>query len=134
MASLSAFLNPAKAENKEVIVSERFREDGKPVPFVIRPITQEENQVLLKKYTKKNKNTGEETMDRVAYNHDLAATAVVFPPLENAELQNAYGTLGAAKTLAAMLYIGEFANLFQAVQKLSGLDVDINDEIEEAKN
>lgn len=134
MASLSAFLNPAKAENKEVIVSERFREDGKPVPFVIRPITQEENQALLKKYTKKNKNTGEETMDRVAYNHDLAATAVVFPPLENAELQNAYGTLGAAKTLAAMLYIGEFANLFQAVQKLSGLDVDINDEIEEAKN
>ena len=134
MASLSAFLNPAKAENKEVIVSERFQENGKPVPFVIRPVTQEENQVLLKKHTKKNKKTGEETMDRVAYNHDLAATAVVFPPLENAELQNAYGTLGAAKTLAAMLYIGEFANLFQAVQELSGLDVDINDEIEEAKN
>jgi len=134
MASLSAFLNPEKAENKEVIVSERFQENGKPVPFVIRPVTQEENQVLLKKHTKKNKKTGEETMDRVSYNHDLAATAVVFPPLESAELQNAYGTLGAAKTLAAMLYIGEFANLFQEVQELSGLDVDINDEIEEAKN
>ena len=134
MASLNAFLNPPKAENKEVIISERFQEDGKPVPFVIRPITQEENQALLKKHTKKNKKTGEETMDRLAYNHELAATAVVFPPLDNAELQKNYGTLGAAKTLAAMLYIGEFANLFQAVQELSGLDVDINDEIEEAKN
>lgn len=134
MASLNAFLNPPKAENKEVIVSERFQENGEPVPFVIRPITQEENQALLKKHTKKNKKTGEETMDRLAYNHDLAATAVVFPPLDNADLQKAYGTLGSAKTLAAMLYIGEFANLFQAVQELSGLDVDINDEIEEAKN
>lgn len=134
MASLNAFLNPVKAENKEVIVSDRFQENGKPVPFVIRPITQEENQALLKKHTKKNKKTGEETMDRLAYNHELAATAVVFPPLDSAELQNAYGTLGAAKTLAAMLYIGEFATLFQEVQELSGLDVDINDEIEEAKN
>ena len=134
MASLNAFLKPVKVENKEVIVSDRFQEDGKPVPFIIRPITQEENQELLKKHTKKNKKTGEETMDRVAYNHDLAATAVVFPPLENAELQKANGTLGAAKTLAAMLYIGEFAILFAEVQKISGLDVDINDEIEEAKN
>lgn len=134
MASLNAFLNPVKVENKEVIVSDRFQDNGKPVPFVIRPVTQEENKELLKKHTKKNKKTGEETMDRVAYNHDLAATAVVFPPLESAELQNAYGTLGAANTLAAMLYVGEFANLFQEVQKISGLDIDINDDVEDAKN
>ena len=134
MASLNAFLYPVKAENKEVIVSDRFQENGKPVPFVIRPVTQEENQALLKKHTKKNKRTGEEYTDRLNYNHELAATAVVYPPLENAELQKAYGTLGAAKTLAAMLYIGEFATLFQEVQELSGLDLDINDDIEEAKN
>ncbi len=42
MSSLSAFLNPVQAENKEVIVSERFRENGKTVPFVIRPITQKD--------------------------------------------------------------------------------------------
>lgn len=134
MASLNAFLNPVKVENKEVIVSDRFLENGKPVPFVIRPITQEENQALMKKHTKKDKKTGEEKMDRLAYNHELTAAAVVFPSLENAELQKAYGTLGAAKTLAAMLYIGEFTTLFQEVQELSGLNLDINDEIEEAKN
>ncbi|WP_270471945.1 phage tail assembly chaperone, partial [Hungatella hathewayi] len=90
MGSLNAFLHPEQAENKEVIVSERFKENGKPVPFVIRPVE---------------------------------------PDLENSELQRAYGTLGADKTLVAMLYVGEFATLMEAVQGLSGLDKDINEDI-----
>ncbi|MBC5712543.1 phage portal protein, partial [Hungatella sp. L12] len=59
MGSLNAFLHPEQAENKEVIVSERFKENGKPVPFVIRPITQQENDGLLRKYTKKDKKGNE---------------------------------------------------------------------------
>lgn len=133
MGSLNAFLHPEQAENKEVIVSERFKENGKPVPFVIRPITQQENDGLLRKYTKKDKK-GNEYFDKVSYNQNLVATAVVEPDLENSELQRAYGTLGADKTLVAMLYVGEFATLMEAVQGLSGLDKDINEDIDEAKN
>lgn len=134
MSSLSAFLHPEQVSNREVIVSERFKENGKPVPFVIRPITQKENEGLIKQNTKKGKKNGEEIFDRVAYNHMLAAAAVVEPDLENAELQKAYGVLGSSKLLAEMLYIGEFAILMQAVQELSGLDTDINEDVEEAKN
>lgn len=134
MASLSAFLHPEQTGNEEVVVSERFKENGKPVPFVIRPITQEENAVLIRKHTRKDKKSGEESFDRVAYNHDLTAAAVVEPNLDDAELQKAYGTLEAAKTLSAMLYVGEYTALVQAVYKLSGLDQDINDDIEDAKN
>ena len=134
MASLSAFLHPEQAENKEVLVSERFKENGKPLPFVIRPITQDENGELLKKYRKVDKKTGNETFNRVAYNHALTALAVVEPDLNNAELQKAWGVLGPEKLLAKMLYVGEFANLLEAVQELSGLDQDVNDDIEEAKN
>ena len=133
MSSLNAFLHPEQAENKEVIVSERFKENGKPVPFVIRPITQHENDGLLRKYTKKDKK-GNEYFDKVSYNQNLVAAAVVEPDLENSELQRAYGTLGADKTLVAMLYVGEFATLMEAVQGLSGLDKDINEDIDEAKN
>lgn len=133
MSSLNAFLHPEQAENKEVIVSERFKENGKPVPFVIRPITQQENDGLLRKYTKKDKK-GNEYFDKVSYNQNLVAAAVVEPDLENSELQRAYGTLGADKTLVAMLYVGEFATLMEAVQGLSGLDKDINEDIDEAKN
>ncbi len=133
MSSLKAFLNPIKPENKEVIVSDRFQEDGKPVPFVIRPITQKENEQLLKKHTKRDKR-GNDVFDRTGYIHELVASAVVFPDLKNAELQKAYGVLGEVELLKTMLYVGEFAELAQAVQELSGLDVDINEEIEEAKN
>lgn len=133
MASLSAFLNPVQIEKKEVIVSERFQENGKPVPFVIRPITQQENEEFIRKHTKRDKK-GNEVFNRIEYNRELTATAVVEPDLNNAELQKAYGTLGAPKTLTKMLYVGEFATLMQAALDLSGLDKDINEDIEEAKN
>lgn len=132
--SLHAFLHPEKVDNKEVIVSGRFKENGKAIPFVIRPITQAENEALIRKHTKKDKKTGNETFDRISYNHALTALAVVEPDLDNAELQNAYGVLGSVKTLETMLLVGEFTTLFEAVQELSGLDADINDDIEEAKN
>lgn len=133
MSSLKAFLNPIQVENQEVIISNRFIEDGKPVPFVIRPITQDENKYLIKKLTKKDKK-GVETFDRNEYTDNLIALAVVSPDLTNAELQKAYGVLGEVSLLRKMLLIGEHANLSLAVQKISGLDTDINDDIEEAKN
>lgn len=132
MSSLNAFLNPVKVENKEVIVSNRFMEDGKPVPFIIRPITQKENEQLIKKYTKKDKK-GVETFNRTEYVQALTASAVVFPDLTNAELQKAYG-LGEVECLKNMLLIGEYAVLAQEVQSLSGLEEDINEDIEEVKN
>lgn len=133
MSSLSAFLHPEQTENREVIVSERFKEDGKAVPFVIRPITQKENEELLKKHRKVDKQ-GVEIFNRVNYNKELIALAVVEPDLDNAELQKAYGVLGKEKVLSAMLYVGEYTALMEEVQKISGLEADINDEIEEAKN
>lgn len=134
MNSLKAFLNPIKVENKEVIVSNRFvGEDGKVVPFHIRPVTQEDNKKLIKKHTKLNKK-GEETFDRAEYISALTASAVVFPDLTNAELQKAYDTLGESALLQKMLFTGEYAELALAVQEFSGLDKDINEDIEEAKN
>lgn len=133
MASLNAFLHPVKSGNKEVYISDRFQENGKPVPFVIRPITESENKALIRKHSKKDKK-GNESFDQVAYAHELTAAAVVEPPLDNTELQKRYGVLGASNLLAEMLLIGEFNALAEEVQGLSGIDKDINEEIEEAKN
>ena len=133
MSSLNAFLNPLQTENKEVIVSNRFQEKGKPVPFIIKPITQEENKALIKKFSKKDKK-GNESFDKTEYVSALTSSAVVFPDLTNAELQKAYGVLGESPLLQKMLYVGEYASLAQEVQELSGLDKDINEDIEEVKN
>lgn len=133
MSTLRAFLNPIQIENKEVIISNRFVEDGNVVSFTIKPITQEENKQLLKKFSKRDKK-GNETFDKQEYVLSLTASAVVFPDLANAELQKAYGVLGESALLQKMLYVGEYAELAQAVQELSGLTEDINENIEEAKN
>ena len=132
MSSLKAFLNPVQVENQEIVISNRFMEEGKPVPFIIRPITQKENEQLIKKYTKKDKK-GTETFNRTEYVQALTASAVVFPNLSDVKLQDKYG-LGETETLKNMLLVGEYATLAQAVQSLSGLDTDVNEDIEEAKN
>lgn len=131
--NLQAFLNPIQVENKEVIISNRFMEDGKPVPFEIRPISQDENELLMKKHTKRDKK-GNESFNRMEYIAELTANAVISPDLTNAELQKHYGVLGASSLLKKMLLVGEYVALTEEVQKLSGLDKDINDEVEEAKN
>ncbi|MDF2844923.1 MAG: XkdN-like protein [Herbinix sp.] len=133
MGSLNAFLHPIQVESKEVVISNRFIEDGKPVPFIVKPITQEENKYLIKKYTKKDKK-GADTFDRAEYVQAMTATAVVYPDLTNAELQKAYGVMGESALLQKMLYVGEYAVLAQAVQEISGLDNNINEDIEEVKN
>lgn len=134
MSSLTAFLKPIQVDNKEVVVSNRFQEEGKVVPFVIRPISEKENGQLMKKYTKKDNKSGKEVLDKTEYAHALVAAAVVSPDLKNAELQRAYGVLGEANLLVTMLNIGEFAALSEEVSNLCGLDQDINEDIEEAKN
>ena len=54
MGVLSAFLHPVEVdETKKVVVSKRFiDENGNPVPFEIKPMSQEENQRLTKKFTR----------------------------------------------------------------------------------
>lgn len=132
MSSLKAFLNPVQVENKEVVVSNRFMEEGKVIPFIIRPITQKENEFLIKKYTRKDKK-GAENFNRTEYVQALTACAVVFPNLNDAKLQEKYG-LGDTEVLKNMLLVGEYATLASEVQTLSGLDTDINEDIEEVKN
>lgn len=134
MSSLNAFLNPVKVENKKVIISNRFLDENKePIPFEIKAINQDENKRLINKHTKRDKK-GIEIFNRGEYLAELTASAVVFPDLNNAELQQAYKCLGAATLIQKMLLVGEFAELANQVQLLSGLDEDINSDIEEAKN
>lgn len=132
MKSLSAFLNPIRSEEKEVVVSNRFIEDGKAVPFVIRAINQKENEALIRKHTKQGKNGP--YFDQTGYSHAITAAGVVFPDLKNAELQKAYNVVGENELLKEMLLVGEYAILSEEIQKLSGLNSDINEHIEEVKN
>ena len=88
---------------------------------------------MINKNTKRDKK-GIEIFNRGEYLAELTANAVVFPDLNNAELQKGYNCLGAPSLIQKMLLVGEFAELANQVQALSGLDEDINKDIEEVKN
>lgn len=133
--NLSAFLNPAQeAGPQKVVISQRFLgEDGKPVPFTIRPLTQAENDELVRKSTRRVKQNGQlvELLDKTEYGRRVVAAATVEPDFSNEELCRRYGTLDPLEVPGRMLLVGEFARLSEAILKLSGLDGDAE---EQAKN
>ncbi len=141
MSNLSYFLagNVEKRENKKIVVSDRFKdENGKVVPWVIRPVSAEEDDLIRKQCTKRvpvvgKKNQFTQDFDANKYLAKLAATAVVYPDLNNAELQNSYKAMGAEQLVKLMLYKDEFDKLSEELVNETNTE-DMEDLVDEAKN
>lgn len=133
--SLKAFLHPAVvSEEKEIVISKRFLDDnGKPVPFKIRALTQEENEKLVKQSTRNVKINGRATekLDSSEFTKRLVVAGTVEPDFSSKEMCDAYGVLDPLSVPARMLLSGEFSRLAQEITELSGFEMDIG---EEAKN
>ncbi len=135
MSDLHAFLHPVQGDDTvEVVISKRFLgEDGKPVPFRIRALTQEENDELTKKsmHLAKGGRRGEKELDRIGYNRRILVAATVSPDFSNEELCTAYGTMDPLEVPGRMLLAGEYDRLSREILALSGFDEDLE---EQAKN
>lgn len=119
--------NQVEAESIDYIASKRFVDDnGKPIPWRIRPVTAEEEARLRVQYSKENKDkrTGvvTQTFDDTGYTLALTATGVVEPDLLNTKLQESYRVRGREALLQKMLYAGELQSLALKVIEVSGLD------------
>lgn len=144
MSDFRAFMaeNVLPVENKKIIVSKRFLEDGKPVPWEIRAITNDEDEALRETYTKMVPAPGRagkrgqmmQRLDSTAYASALTAACIVYPNLDNAELQDSYHVKGAPALLRAMLTPGELGDLATEVQAHCGFDIALDDKVDEAKN
>ena len=138
MGVLSAFLHPEPMDiTKEIIISDRFKEDGKPVPFKIRTISQAENDALVKKAQKVDMVRGRriQYQDDQKYMNSLIVACTVQPDFRDAELCQAYGTLDPLEVPGKMLLSGETAKLVEAIMNLNGFTVQSpEEEEEEAKN
>lgn len=133
MSKLSAFLNPVQAGEKEVYISDRFVDENKnPVPFRIRPITQEENERLSKSCTTYKKVNGQTVpeVDGALLSKKLVVAATVEPDFSNAELCQAYGVIDPSMVPGKMLLSGEYSKLLKEITELSGF----GDIFDEAKN
>jgi len=142
MGNLSGFLsqNALKVENVKHIVSKRFLdEDGKPIPWEIRCITSTEDEALRKASTKRvpvpgKRNQFTQEVDYNLYLGKLASTCTAYPNLDDAELQNSYGVMGADALLKTMLTPGEYADYLTKIQEVNGFEVTFEESVEEAKN
>ena len=142
MSNLSAFLagNAVADENIRFVASKRFLdEDKKPIEWEIKCITGEEDEAIRKACTKRVPIPGKRGQytretDVNLYSGKLAAACTVFPNLNNEELQNSYGVMGAEALLKRMLKPGEYAGYLEKVQEVNGFDVLMEDLLEEAKN
>ena len=142
MGNLSAFLaeNALKVENIKHVASRRFvGEGGKPIEWEIACITSNEDEKLRKDCTKRvpipgKRNQFTTETDYNLYLGKLAAMCTVFPNLNDSELQNSYGVMGADALLKAMLTPGEYADYLTVIQEVNGFDISFEDQVDEVKN
>ena len=132
MSTLSAFLRPVKTTiEKEVVISDRFvGDDGKPVPFKVRAISQEENDALVRAATKTRNENGQrvERLDSVEYAQRLIVAATVSPDFRAKDICEAYGVVSPMMVPGKMLLSGEYNRLMKAITELSEFDEAAQDE------
>lgn len=145
---LSAFLseNARPVENVRYAVSPRFLgaerdEQGNPLPelWEIRCLTSTEEESIRRECTKRVPVPGKrgqftQETDYNLYLGRLAAACTVYPNLNDKELQDSYGVMGADVLLKTMLSPGEYTDYLGKVQEVNGFDRSFQDEVDETKN
>ena len=135
--SLNGFFksNAKSLPDVKVVVSERFtNEDGTPIEWVLHPISTKLVEEITKRNTKTTIKNGkkESTVNEENLNAELLEAVVLYPSLNDAELQDSYGVSSANELLSVMLYPGETKVLTNALQEVMA-GTKAND-IDELKN
>ena len=143
MGDLSRFLkkNKIKKENIQVpATGSLVDEDGKPLLWEIRHVPTKEDNALRDECTKEIPIPGKPGMYRPKFDANLylaklAAKCVTFPNLNDKELQDSYGVMGAEQLVLEMLDDPkEFNDFMNRIQAYQGFDQTFQEKVEEAKN
>ena len=135
--SLNGFFksNAKSLPDVKVVVSERFtNEDGSPIEWVLHPISTKKVEEITKRNTKTTIKNGkkESIVNEENLNAELLEAVVLYPSLNDAELQDSYSVSSANELLSVMLYPGETQVLTNALQEVMA-GTKAND-IDELKN
>ena len=138
MSNLQAFMTPNTEETREVIISDRFKDkDGKVVPFVIKSLSQAENEEIRKRASVPVIKSGVvigDKLDTDKYGKELVLASVKTPNFRDSEICKFYATMDPLEVPSKMLRVGEYRRLVGAINELNGLNDDIEVLEEEAKN
>ena len=138
MSNLQAFMTPNTEETREVIISDRFKDkDGKVVPFVIKSLSQAENEEIRKRASVPVIKSGVvigDKLDTDKYGKELVLASVKTPNFRDSELCKFYATMDPLEVPSKMLRVGEYSKLVKAINDLNGLNDNLEVLEEEAKN
>lgn len=141
MRDFNAFMagNALADETVKYVVSNRFKVKGKPVAWEIKAVDSAKDELIRKECTKKVPIAGKRGQFNLETDNDeyiakLCAASIVYPELDNAELQDSYGVKSAKALLGRMLKPGEYAELKLKVMEVNGFDVTMDELVDEAKN
>lgn len=132
--------NKAAKENTTYAATKSLTdEEGKALLWEIRPVSTRENEKLKDECTREIPITGKPGVYREKVNINryvakLICASVVNPDLNNKELQDSYGVMGAEDLLYAIMDDpGEYGDLSVFVQEYNGF-VSLQEKVDEAKN
>ena len=139
MSTYRMFMKENVKQHEDVahIISNRFLdEDGEPIYFRFRVLKSRDvdnarDGAMIK--GKRGFRDGVD-MDTTKLMHTLIVKAMVYPDLEDSELQNSYGVMGASALISEMFDAKEYSKVSNIVQELAGFDKDDQELIDDAKN
>lgn len=136
MSNLSAFLkqNKKEIENVKFVASKRFTdENGNPIEWEIKPILSKRADIIREECTiQKGKNF---KVDTTKFNKLIAVECTVFPDLNNKDLQDSYGVMGAEQLIQELLDVdGEYQGYINQILKVCGYTKSEQELVDEAKN
>ena len=141
MSNFAAFIAGATATEETVkyVASKRFVDKGKPVEWEIKAIDSDLDEAIRKECTKKVPVPGKrgqynQETDTDKYIGKICVACTVYPNLNDAELQDAFGVKGADALLKKMLKPGEYTEYKAKVMEVNGYDMSMDELVDEAKN
>lgn len=140
--TLSAFFadNVKKIEDIKYAASKRITDaDGKPVEWTLTTIPGDEFQKLREKAKKTvqtaRKGQYTEKFNMSEFQMSVCVRCVVFPDLNDSQLQDSWKVLSAEDLLGKLLTAGEIDDLFAKIAELNGFEEDgLGELVDEAKN
>lgn len=143
MSGISLFLKKNKIQKKNAkyaATKSLCDENGNPLEWEIRAISTIENEKLRESCTVEVQVPGKPNLFRPKilsgkYVAAMLAASVVYPDLQNKELQDSYGAMTPEELIQLMVDDPvEYNDFAEFVQNFSGLDSTMQDKIDEAKN
>ena len=142
MSELSRFLKENKKQKDYTTYAATKSltdENGRPLEWVIKPVTTSENDGIRDECTydvqvRGKANQYRQKLDTTRYISKLIAKSVAEPNLYDKTLQDSYGVMTPEDLVREMVDDpGEYAAFAQFIQEFNGF-TDINEKIEQAKN